>query len=359
MNFLLSIFLNLAKTEPQKEEVVKVLSKLQEDLEKDQEAQQKFFSIFSILKNLTKMITIEKSYEEFFNQLDTYAKIMSSFMRGSIATMYLLRDHVIELSQAIVQNIIKNQGLDKTLRKKGVVGLLKLGVCFKLIDLHFLFLENLLENDFQVNVKEELVTFFNEALDYSQSFDWSVFEEKPSEETTITIDYNSELMWEEGLSHTTDGKYLFIHLPSSGLFKVGTGLHNTIRGKVYAERKDLKKSIGSLAFACGRIYFRAPNIQKAFIVIDPQNLDNVPVETETNHIFLEEEKSEVKLTYLLKGHELIDPKRASGRSKIFSEGRFLYIISKIGELKLTDENMKGFYPAECLINVDVIDPLQE
>ena len=50
------MFINLAKSETQKEEILNLLTTLQTDLAKDEVAQQKFFTVFSILKNLIKIV---------------------------------------------------------------------------------------------------------------------------------------------------------------------------------------------------------------------------------------------------------------------------------------------------------------
>lgn len=151
-SFLLSIFLNLAKTEIQKEEVINQLSELQNSISNDEVAQQKFFTIFSIINSLTKMVNVEKNYEEFFKTLETYTKFLGNFVAESPFTVYLIKDHINDLSETIVNNIIKNKSVNESLRKRGVGSLFKIACCFKLVDVHLDFITNLLENDYSLDL---------------------------------------------------------------------------------------------------------------------------------------------------------------------------------------------------------------
>ena len=74
--------------------------------------------------------------------------------------------------------------------------------------------------------------------------------------------------------------------------------------------------------------------------------------------FSDREKKKFFLTYELKNHLLCDENRSTEKSNLFSDGQYLYIFSKIGELRLIDGKTEdNLYCGKNLYNVDVFDPI--
>jgi alpha-tubulin suppressor-like RCC1 family protein len=327
------------------------------------------------------MITIEKNYEEFFKMLDTYTNFLNGFISDSMFTVYLIKDHVIELSESIRENIVENKNLQNDLRKKGVVALLKLGVCFNVADLHFKFIETLIKEESEflnfLDVEAELVHLLEEIFNVgnktetSNSYSKIKWSELSSSDNSFNINYNINIPYTTGSSYTTDGAFIYAHIPQFGLVKIGSGHRNTIKGKVYKTNKNffIESTEGLLAYACGKLFFRsASTAPHPFAVVKSEDLSQIDFNEHVsensrgeniNRFFVEKEKSEIgELTYSLQGHELVEKTRSDSRSKIFSNGRYIYIISKVGELRVTDQSFKGLYPNNTLINVDVYDPIK-
>ena len=60
-------------------------------------------------------------------------------------------------------------------------------------------------------------------------------------------------------SVASDGKYLYVHC-AKGLYKIGSGYSDTIKGHIYASTSDMSTSDeGWLACAAGRLFYKAGN----------------------------------------------------------------------------------------------------
>jgi hypothetical protein len=78
-------------------------------------------------------------------------------------------------------------------------------------------------------------------------------------------------------SFCTDGKFLYFTLNEQGLFKIGTGMNNTIAGKLYQQNPEFKLVLpGSLTYCCGFLFFRSEHItNKPYLQLDPHTLKEV------------------------------------------------------------------------------------
>jgi len=76
-------------------------------------------------------------------------------------------------------------------------------------------------------------------------------------------------------SLTTDGEFLYLYagIPNGGMFKIGTGLRNTLPGKVYLYTALDRVEEGSWVFCKGKLYLRSQNAETGVVnVICPNTL---------------------------------------------------------------------------------------
>ena len=183
------------------------------------------------------------------------------------------------------------------------------------------------------------------------------------------------------VSITTDGKFLYIHSEVEGLLKIGTGYGFTMFGKIYKQKRDYRlKERGSIAYVLGKLYYRSAKIAPAPIIeLDPETLEETgkPIHFDTfapNSLFAEMTNPEIEFPVhsadaesKLNGQKqestatgnqkpsaksantkedaksptkTVQPKttaqtkrdirlmRPAQRSPMFTEGRFVYIISQ-------------------------------
>ena len=179
------------------------------------------------------------------------------------------------------------------------------------------------------------------------------------------------------VSMTTDGKYIYLHSELEGLMKIGTGFGYTMFGKVYKHLKDYRtKEKGTLAFVLGKLYYRSGRIAPApLIELDPDTLEEtgIPVHYDTlapNSIFGELTNPEIEFPIQSNSEQesrgLLDQKspeqkklpsaksvgagegnananqnrsaaqqkrdlrlmRPAQRSPMFTDGRYIYIVSQ-------------------------------
>lgn len=218
------------------------------------------------------------------------------------------------------------------------------------------------------------------------------------------------------VSITSDNKFIYLHSEVEGLMKIGTGFNYTMLGKVYIHKADYRlKDRSSLAFIHGRLYYRSPRIAPlALIELNPETLEEVPIpilfdNLVPNCLFSEMTSPdiefphppidpEVKTTVTVnnsinqsspsreKGPEptktgasnTVNPQkrdirlmRPAQRSPIFTEGRYLYVVSQWTVEARTrtneeeDEEEEGGDNSaandlrQAKYGVDVYDPLQE
>ena len=107
------------------------------------------------------------------------------------------------------------------------------------------------------------------------------------------------------VSLTTDGKFLYIHSEVEGLLKVGTGYGFTMLGKVYKHKRDYRlKERGSIAYILGKLYYRSAKIAPApAIELDPETLEETgaPIHFDAlapNCIFAEMTNPEIEFPVL-------------------------------------------------------------
>ena len=91
------------------------------------------------------------------------------------------------------------------------------------------------------------------------------------------INYNKVIDFTKESALCTDGKFLYYHSQNKGLFKIGTGKNNTIKGRVYVENTHFKtESVGSLAFCCETLFFRSDRTSPhPFVALNPNDLSEV------------------------------------------------------------------------------------
>ena len=112
----------------------------QENLTKCEKSQQKFFTIFSIINFLNKLLVIDKQLEEFLKMTDTYTQFLKSYLKDSNLVIYLIREQIYELVHNIKINIIENVNSSLELKKKALVSILKFATSFKIVDLYLEFI---------------------------------------------------------------------------------------------------------------------------------------------------------------------------------------------------------------------------
>ena len=125
----------------------------QENLTKCEKSQQKFFTIFSIINFLNKLLVIDKQLEEFLKMTDTYTQFLKSYLKDSNLVIYLIREQIYELVHNIKINIIENVNSSLELKKKALVSILKFSTSFKIVDLYLEFICILCSKEFEdINV---------------------------------------------------------------------------------------------------------------------------------------------------------------------------------------------------------------
>lgn len=217
------------------------------------------------------------------------------------------------------------------------------------------------------------------------------------------------------VSITTDCKYVYLHSEVEGLMKIGTGFNYTMLGKVYAHKPDYRlKERSSLAFIHGHLYYRSSRIAPLVLIeINPETLEELssniifdnqvpnclfaemtspdiefphpPVETEvktkekenlsqtTGEGNKRNENTANATTTASSNPQKRDIRlmRPSQRSPIFTEGRYLYVVSQWTVEARTrtneeeDEEEEGGDSSavndlrQAKYGVDVYDPLNE
>jgi hypothetical protein len=121
----------------------------QENLTKCEKSQQKFFTIFSIINFLNKLLVIDKQLEEFLKMTDTYTQFLKSYLKDSNLVIYLIREQIYELVHNIKINIIENVNSSLELKKKALVSILKFATSFKIVDLYLEFICILCSKEFE------------------------------------------------------------------------------------------------------------------------------------------------------------------------------------------------------------------
>lgn len=143
-----------------------------------------------------------------------------------------------------------------------------------------------------------------------------------------------------GDSLATDGTYLYIH-NSNGLCKVGTGLEGTIQGRTYLSQTDFFPSErGWLCCVANRLYFRSPAIAPAtLLVLDVDSLELVGEVWQAgngsipshNHSRLPFGPEQAPSSHLYNQQDDASYDASTDwRSPLFTDGRYLYILSVIG-----------------------------
>ena len=214
---------------------------------------------------------------------------------------------------------------------------------------------------------------------------------------------------------TTDSKYVYLHSENEGLMKIGTGLNYTMLGKVYVHKPEYRlKERASLAFIHGRLFYRSQRIAPlALIELNPDTLDeingNVNFDNQVpNCLFPEMTSPDIEFPHppvdaevKTKAKEMtanaasnrektnnetgqtgtsttanpqkrdIRLMRPPQRSPIFTEGRYLYVVSQWTVEARTrtneeeDEEEEGGESStqsdlrQAKYGVDIYDPLQE
>jgi hypothetical protein len=141
-------------------------------------------------------------------------------------------------------------------------------------------------------------------------------------------------------SIATDGTYLFIH-GSHGLCKIGTGMEGTVQGRTYISKPDFFPSErGWICCVANNLYFRSPSIAPATIlVLDIVSLEVIGDVWQTGNGSLQTADN----SHLPFGpEESAAPQHPSGandsasmamnswRSPMFTDGRFIYLLSVVG-----------------------------
>jgi hypothetical protein len=135
-NFLLSVFLNVAPSPATKEEIISLMDKFQTNLINDEKSQQKFFTIFSILNSLHKLLVIDKLYDEFMRMIETYTQFLKNYLNDSGFVIYLIREQVFDLVNNIRICLIDSPDVDLELKKRATVAIFKLATCFRIVDIY-------------------------------------------------------------------------------------------------------------------------------------------------------------------------------------------------------------------------------
>ena len=121
-------------------------------------------------------------------------------------------------------------------------------------------------NQFLKGVSHSRLTFTKgikfETADFIENFD---------------INYNKNIDFTKESALCTDGKFLYYHVQNKGIFKIGTGKNNTIKGRIYAENLQFKlEAVGSLAYCCEILFFRSEKTSPyPFISLNTDDLAEV------------------------------------------------------------------------------------
>ena len=134
--FILSALLKSDKKQRSPEDTINLMKKIQKSIQDDNVTQQKYLTIFTILNNLIKILTYDKNIESFISQTNKQVKQMSSFLKNSIFTVFLIQDQVIELVDAIPVNILENSKVSSEIRVQALSILFKIAKCFKMLDVY-------------------------------------------------------------------------------------------------------------------------------------------------------------------------------------------------------------------------------
>ena len=125
-----------------------------------------------------------------------------------------------------------------------------------------------------------------------------------------------------------DGTFLYAFNKFLGLFKLGTGLNNTVQGHVYKKQvefqKEDKSTAVSLTFASGKLFFTSPSFSTSHIEgVENKPNDSFPVRVGVvDPLTLTLEKSIYLSSTQLPPNET---------TPLFSDGRYLYISYRKSE----------------------------
>ncbi len=134
------------------------MEKFQNTVTNDEKYQQKFFTIFSILNTLNKLIVIDKQYEEFTRMIDTYTQFLRNYLNDSAFVIYLIREQVYELVMHVRSQIINYPDVSIEIKRKSLISIFKIATCFRLLDIYLEFIVILKNSQF---VELEIVCLFN------------------------------------------------------------------------------------------------------------------------------------------------------------------------------------------------------
>lgn len=119
----------------------------------------------------------------------------------------------------------------------------------------------------------------------------------------------------------TDGTFLYLFLPTKGIFRLGSGRNNTLAGRIYAKNDEFKKGIdkeaSSFFYLNGLIYLRnSETFPKPFLCFDAQTLEE--------RMYLHEEGSVLKEK----------PKNPRKEQTFWSDGHHFFSLSTPMKLKV-------------------------
>ena len=136
-------------------EIVQLMKKIQKIIAKDNTTQQKYLTIFTIINNLIKILTIDNNIELFLSQTNKQIKQMSNFLKDSVFTVFLIQDSVIELVDAIKVKILENSEVSEEIKTQTLLTFFKIAKCFKMLEVYLHFIEEYNKH----NINLDLVIF--------------------------------------------------------------------------------------------------------------------------------------------------------------------------------------------------------
>ncbi len=128
------------------------MKKIQKTIADDNETQQKYLTIFTIINNLMKILTYDKDIEMFLNQANKQVKQMSTFLKNSIFAVFLIQDQVIVLVDAIIANILEKEDVSNEIKTLTMSTLFKIAKCFKMLDIYLLFIEQYNKRELKLDI---------------------------------------------------------------------------------------------------------------------------------------------------------------------------------------------------------------
>lgn len=139
---------------------------------------------------------------------------------------------------------------------------------------------------------------------------------------------------------TSDGKNLYLHMNGLGVMKLSQGVDGQTPGKLKIHNPELRSGEDiSLVFIKDKLILRSSEATP-YRIVDPETLEEKEYkEEEEEEEEDEEKKKEKKNRKTLKWEANEDTGRSLTFSPLFTDGHFLYIISK---LKVPKLNGKSF-----------------